>query len=133
MEELVEQLADEPAPQRNPGWFQKGDRRINREGRPKGAKAGPTEASAPVDRAPCADRLKLLVLDAGDVQWRLSHEKAPWVVNLPRDFEIVSSRLDAARGEVVFVIRSQSFPRVAKGASIPKHRPEFNGLRWRRW
>jgi hypothetical protein len=74
----------------------------------------------------------LLVLPGRDLAWRLTKQNAPWIVNLPADFEIVGSRLDAARGAVVLVIRSQVFPRIAKGAVIPRFNPELNGLRWRR-
>jgi hypothetical protein len=141
MEQHVEQLpqASPPlettspdGPGRNRGWFRPGDRRINREGRPRGSKAGSHEGSAPADRAPCADRFMLLVLPARDLAWRLTKQNAPWIVNLPADFEIVGSRADAARGAVVLVIRSQTFPRIAKGAVIPRFNPELYGLRWRR-
>ena len=50
----------------------------------------------------------------------MSHGDAPWIINLPEDFEMVSCRVDAARDAVVFVIRSIMFPRIAQGAPIPE-------------
>src|SRR5262249_28286923 len=113
-------------PKRNRGWFHGADPRINRNGRPRGSKAGPADA----DRAPSTDRLMLLVLSAAAVTFRLTRERAFWLLNAPQDMEIVGSRLDAARGVVVFVVRSETFPRVARGAVIPPFGPEFNGLWW---
>jgi hypothetical protein len=90
------------------------------------------EGSAPSDRAPCADRLKLLVLPGRDLAWRLSHQNAPWIVNLPVDAEIVGCRVDAAQDALALVIRSKEFPRIAQGRVIPPFKPELNGLIWRR-
>jgi hypothetical protein len=73
----------------------------------------------------------VLFLPAPDLAYRLSRERAPWIVNLPTDCDIVSCRLDARRG-VVCVIRSQAFPPIAQGAVLPQFTPSFNGLRWRR-
>jgi hypothetical protein len=119
-----------PAPRRNAGWFRPGDRRINRDGRPRGSKAASAEAAA--DRAPAADRLMLLWVPRRDLAHRLSSDRAPWIVNLPADFEIVTSRVDTARDGVALVIRSETFPRVARGAPIPEFAPSFHGLKWRR-
>src|SRR5260370_33020944 len=119
MEEQVEKVPEGPPPKRNRGWFQPGDRRINREGRPRGSKAGAEEEAAPADRAPCADRLKVLFVPGPDLAHRLSHGDGPWIVNLPEYFEIVACRQDAARDGVVLVIRSNAFPRIAQGAVIP--------------
>jgi hypothetical protein len=130
MEQQVEQRPNEPP--KNRGWFQRGDRRINREGRPKGSKAGSEEGSAPTDRAPWADRLMLLLLRGRDLAFRLGHDKAPWIVNLPVDCEIVACRMDVSGESVALVIRSQTFPRIARGALIPEFKPAYNGLRWRR-
>ncbi len=65
--------------------------------------------------------------------YRLGHQNAPWVHNLPEDSKIVPSRLDAARDVVALVIRSASFPLVAKGGVVPEFKPEFSGLRWGHW
>jgi hypothetical protein len=136
MDEQATNLADGPvpesAPKRNPGWFQPGasDRRINREGRPRGSNAG-SQTSLAADRAPYTDRLMALVVPERDLAVRLSRQKGPWVENLPEDFTVVASRVDAARGVVVFVIRSREFPRIAQGTVLPQFRPSFNGLRWR--
>ncbi len=124
--------APEPAPRHNAGWFRRGDRRINREGRPRGSKVAAEAAGQPEDRAPVADRLMLLFVVARDLAWRLTQQNAPWMVNLPRDYQIVGCRLDAARQGIVLTIRSGAFPRIARGTPIPEFRPEFNGLRWRR-
>jgi hypothetical protein len=130
MQEIIENSLAESPPKRNRGWFQPGDRRINRDGRPLGSKkAG---SSAPEDRAPSADRLKLLVLPAADVAYRLTRPNAPWIINLPWGFEIVSARVDGARGVVVFVVRSKEFPRIARGAPIPEFTARLDGLRWKR-
>jgi hypothetical protein len=67
-----------------------------------------------------------------DLAHRLTSDRAPWIVNLPPDFEIVACRVDAARDAVILVIRSETFPRVATGAPIPEFAPEFHGLKWRR-
>jgi hypothetical protein len=128
MEEQLDNRPAESPPRTNRGWFRPGDRRINREGRPRGSpKAGPEEQA---DRAPAADRVMLLVLPARAVAYRLTHERGAWIANAPRDIEIVGSRVDVARGALVFVLRSAAFPRIAKGAVIPQFTPEFNGLRW---
>jgi hypothetical protein len=134
MDEQANQLGDapaqEPAPERNRGQFRPGDVRINRRGRPRTAKAADQEE--PADRAPSTDRLMVMYVPAPDLAHRLSHQSAPWIVNLPEDFEIVGSRVDAARAVVALVIRSKMFLRIAQGAVIPELKPRFNGLRWQR-
>jgi hypothetical protein len=72
----------------------------------------------------------LLVLPARAVAYRLTHQQGAWIANAPGDTEIVGSRVDVAGGAVVFVLRSAEFPRVARGAVIPRFTPDFNGLRW---
>jgi hypothetical protein len=92
------------------------DRRINREGRPRGSsksKGVPQEYLAPD-----ADRLKLLVVGLNIVDAWLEHLKSPFVTNLPY-YDIVACRLDTRRSALVFTIRSSSFPRIARGAPIP--------------
>jgi hypothetical protein len=135
MEELVEQTTLEatPEPKRNRGWFRPADERINREGRPRGSLKDATREGMLVgDRAPQSDRLKVLSLRMREVAHRLTHQNAFWIVNLPADFMIVASRLDADENVVAFIIRSAEFPMIAKGALIPEFRPEFHGLRWKR-
>lgn len=132
MEEQVEKLPDALPRKRNPGWFQPGDRRINREGRPRGSKVGPEQRSVAAVRAPRADRLRLLVLPGCDLAWRLTNQNAPWIVNLPVDFEVVGCVQAATPDVFALVIRSETFPRIARGAPIPEFKPTFNGLRWRR-
>jgi hypothetical protein len=116
----------------NAGWFQRGDGRINREGRPRGSKSAAPEGSTPADRAPRADRLKLLFVPGLEFAFRLCHPKGFWVTNLPPDFEIVSCRLDPARQGVVLTIRSRTFPRIARDALIPEFAPRFEGRKWTR-
>jgi hypothetical protein len=136
MEEQVNQLGDrpvqEPAPKTNLGWFRRGgDRRINRQGRPRGTQAA-CQAGPPVDCAAQADRVMLLWVPTGDLAHRLRRYHAPWIVNLPEDVEIVACRVEAGRDSVAVIIRSGSFPRIATGAPIPEFVPSFEGLRWRR-
>ncbi len=131
MQEQVDKLPDGPPPKTNPGWFQPGDRRINREGRPRGSKAG-LEGGAPAECAPRTDRLMLLVVTCRDLAFRISQCYAPWIANLPPDFEIVTWRVDAARDTVAFIIRSKEFPRIVRGSPIPEFVPELHGLKWRR-
>jgi hypothetical protein len=124
MEELANNVASglAPEPRRNRGWFQPGgDARINRDGRPKKSWA------ACEDRAPCAGRLMLLWVPLRDFVHRLTspvEDRAPVIVNLPADFEIVSFRVDAVRGTVAVIGRSASFPRIAKGEPVPEFKPE---------
>ncbi len=108
-----------PPPGRNRGRFQPGDPRINLKGRPRGSKAGPADA----DRAPQTGPLMLLALPVAEVAGWLSGGDVPGVANLPADCQVVGCRLDAARGAFVFVIRSNEFPRIAKGALIPELKP----------
>jgi hypothetical protein len=119
--------AQGPAPRSNAGRFRPGDARINRGGRPKKAWADCA------DRAPSAGPLMLLRVPGKALAHRLSHQHAPWLRNLPADCTIVDCRVDVAREAVAFVIRSEAFPRVAKGAPLPEFKPEFNGLLWGRW
>ena len=131
MEELVEQKAHlGPPPKSNRGWFKPGDQRINRRGRPVGSKADPGEEAGPADRAAVTDGLMVLRLPSKLLACRIAFERGPWLTNLPVDFQIVSSRIDASQGLLVLVLRSASFQRVARGAVIPEFRPQFNGLRW---
>jgi hypothetical protein len=57
--------------------------------------------------------------------------KSPCVVNLPEDYEIVSSQL-LAPDRVVFIIRSQTFPRISLNGPIPEFKAGWEGLRWAR-
>lgn len=131
MEELVNQTGDSAQePKRNAGWFRQGDRRINREGRPRGSKvASPGED---VYCASCADRVMLLHVPARVLAHRLLYREGPWLNNLPRDVKVVGCRIDST-GKVVLTVNSAEFPRIAKGAVIPTFRPEPYGQRWCRW
>src|SRR5206468_3068957 len=104
MEELVIQTIDGPAQptptKTNRGWFRVGDQRINREGRPKGTKAGFQDESAAVDRALKTDRVMRLILNGHDLTFRLTRQDAPWIVNLPPDAEIVACYVDVAKDAI---------------------------------
>jgi hypothetical protein len=99
---------------RNAGWFEPGDKRINREGRPKKSWA------AYEDRAPRAGRFMLLWVPMRYFCQRLGSDGAPGVVNLPADCTVISSRVDAARDALAFVIQSERLSRIAKSAPIPE-------------
>jgi len=108
-----------PAPRKNAGWFQRGDQRINRGGRPR------KEWAAFTDRAPRADRLMLLWVPTRDFGQRLTRDHASRIVNLPQDYQIVGCRLDAARDSLALTIRSEAFERIARGQPIPEFTPEI--------
>jgi|SRR5947209_18477291 len=120
----------EPAARRNRGWFGQGDRRINREGRPKGSAADAPAGVDPADCAPRADRLMRLVVEEPVLACCLACVKAPYLVNLPPDFRVVGCRFDAAGQRAVLTIWSATFPRVAKGAPVPEFEPRFHNLIW---
>jgi hypothetical protein len=99
-------------------WFKRGDQRINRDGRPRKAWV------AYADRAPRADRLMLVWVPRQDFGHRLTGDGAPCIANLPADFEVVGSRVDLARNALAVIVRSGTFPRIAKGAPIPEFKPQ---------
>jgi hypothetical protein len=127
MQAPLENTPDAPPLKRNRGWFQPGDLRINREGRPRGSKAGPAVESEPADLAPAADRLMLLFVPTRSARCWLRRLKSPYTLDLPEDFEITSCRLDVARDGLLFTVRSRAFARVARGAPIPELSPKWNG------
>jgi hypothetical protein len=110
--------APEGAPKRNAGWFQRGDGRINRDGRPRKSWADCA------DRAPFAGRLMLLRMPTRDFLRRLTSDGAPRIANLPVDCEIVASRADAAQDAVTLTLRSAAFPRIPKGSPLVEFAPE---------
>jgi hypothetical protein len=128
MEQLAEQMHGSPPGKANRGWFKAGDKRINRRGRPLGSKADLGDVS--VERAAATDGLTVLRLPLKLLALRIAFERGPWITNLPVDFQIVSSRVDASLGLLLLVLRSGSFQRIARGAVIPEFHPQFNGLRW---
>lgn len=110
-------------PKSNRGRFTPGDVRINRAGRPRiGFKDGKAW-----DRAPRADCLKLLRVPARKFLYRFSNKLALWIVNFPPDMQIVACHFDAAENVIILMLRSSSFPRIARGAVIPQFAPEFTG------
>jgi hypothetical protein len=132
MDEQTEELAGAPVPapaaRSNRGWFGPGDRRINREGRPRGSKAAAVPEDRPAQRRSRVDRLKLLFVSERVLACCLTQKQAPWLVNMPTDFRVVECRVDESRGGVVLTIRSGEFPRVARGAPIPEFEPAYRGL-----
>ena len=136
MDEQIEDVADGPAPEpkRNRGWFKAGDCRINLEGRPVGKKVtAPDSEQAGCARA--ADRVKRLFIEQKYLSHQLTSSRSPWIISLPSDSQIVDCRFDPARNGVVLIVRSATFPRIAKGAVIPEKVPHCHGLQWResRW
>jgi hypothetical protein len=133
MEELANQTTDGsvPQPKRNRGWFKAGDHRINWEGRPRGSKlrAAGNEAFC----ATSADRVMLLIVRERVLAHRLTNHNSLWVRNLPTDFQIVACRKHPTRDYFILVVRSEDFPRIAKGAIIPRFEPSLDGQRWIRW
>jgi hypothetical protein len=126
MEKQVEGLLPEATqqPKGNAGWFRPGDGRINREGRPRGSKAGLPTGIALEDLAARADRVQRLFVPAGDIACHLSGRKAPCLANLPLDFAIVGSRFDPGRNGLFLTIRSRTFQRIARGALVPEFVPQ---------
>jgi hypothetical protein len=126
-QELVGRLAvgqaPEAAPKANRGRFQQGDVRINREGRPRGRKTTQPEAGPTAERA---DRLQAVFLSAWDLARRLTSSGVPVATNLPADFQVVWCGWVGGRGPFL-IIRSKTFPRVARGAAIPEFPAAFAG------
>jgi hypothetical protein len=123
VEALADGPAPEPAPKVNRGRFQPGDRRINREGRPRGRKTVPPEAGPTAERA---DRLRAVFLSERDLAGRLTSPAVLVATNLPADFEIVSCCWVAGRGAGL-IIRSRTFLRIARGTAIPEFAAAFEG------
>jgi hypothetical protein len=71
-------------------------------------------------RAARADRLKLLIVPARVLAFRLSNLRGPFIANLPKDVEVIACREDRASEDIVVAIRSEEFPRIAKDAVIPR-------------
>ena len=113
-------------PRMNAGRFQRGDQRINRDGRPKKSWA------ACADPAPSTDRLKLLVVPARGLLHRISRQLGPYLTNCPPDCKIIDIRFDADRNAAVFIIRSEGFPLIPKGAPLAEFRQDIFGVEWKR-
>jgi hypothetical protein len=69
--------------------------------------------------------LRRLALPLNDLLARLLRRHAVPIGNLPEDAEVVAARADPARGVVLLTLRSQAFPRVAKGTPIPELAPAY--------
>jgi hypothetical protein len=70
-------------------------------------------------RGGAPQRVKKLILPAGQLSYFFSGLPGSWVVGLPRNFEIVGWAVDSAQGRVELTIRSETFPPVAEGEPIP--------------
>jgi hypothetical protein len=123
--ELMSEQPSEPAPGKpNAGWFKPGDRRINREGRPRGSRKAAQGTPAAV-LAPKTDRLVLVPIPAEKLASQLS---SPWDHSFISNWgegQIVGACMDE-QGTVYLTLRSERFRRVVKGAPIPVGKP-----RWR--
>jgi hypothetical protein len=92
-------------------------------------KAAPTQPETGF-RAPCTDRLMVLFWPLRHLTHRLTHYKGATIVNLPRDFRVLDSRVDPARDGILFLIWSGSFPQILSGAPVPAFAPRWEGLMW---
>jgi hypothetical protein len=59
-----------------------------------------------------------------EIRHRLTSNCSPWIATLPEDYEIVESHVDAGRDALRLVVRSRTFPRIARGTPIPEFPPE---------
>jgi hypothetical protein len=131
MDENREKLAVEtfpiPACRPNRGSFQPGDPRINRQGRPRGKKVRVAEGAPLPVLAEQTDRLMCFFVKSRVLISCLTQMKAPWM-RLPFGIQFVGCRVDPIRKGLVFVIRSDTFDRVARGTPIPEFTPFVGGL-----
>jgi hypothetical protein len=134
VDDICEKLAVEttlvPAQQPNPGWFRSGgDRRINRQGRPRKSKTPLTvNSSGAVNRAHRTDRVKSFFVPAGELHCLLQQRKPALIAKLPIDFIVVDCRVDGQRNGLHYVIRSEAFSTIQKGSAIPEYTPGRGGL-----
>jgi hypothetical protein len=131
MESTDTELAILVKPMRKPnrGSFSPGDPRINRKGRPKGAAVAARKAR---NGKPLSGRLQTLRVPLSDLEQFLTGRRHPWLVNLPRDFEIVDVAVDVERAIAEVILHSESFMWVPLGERLPEFRAKYNGLMWRR-
>jgi hypothetical protein len=115
---------------RNRGWFQPGDGRINRMGRPRGPERAARRAQA---GKPVCGRVRILFVPDDDLRRSLSSNLHPWLINLPKDFRIVAVDRDPNRKGFVMTIYSENFREIGEGEQIPEFKPAYNGLKWRTW
>src|SRR5690242_8849997 len=85
----------EPVIKHNRGWFRPGDPRINRSGRPSEARAAARREQ------PLSGKLMTLLIPESHLRQYLTGRDAPWLKNLPRDFQLIDLYLDRARKEAV--------------------------------
>jgi hypothetical protein len=125
-EQAIAPMEGQP-PKSNRAWFRPGDERINREGRPKGSRIS-AKPDPSTWLATSTDRVQTLFVQMSFQRCWMKRFSGPRVANLPPDFQIVGSRFDNARNGVVYLIRSQSFPRIARGAPVPQFNAHFDGV-----
>lgn len=123
MSEPTSTPAPDPA-RKNKGWFAKGDRRINRKGRPRDEQAAARRLDEGKPVVGCLRRLRVPLMY---LQPQLIGHGAPWICNLPSDFRIVGSRVDIAAQEIEYLIASATFRKI-DGGTVPEHVPQFHGL-----
>jgi hypothetical protein len=119
----------ETARKHNRGWFQPGDARINRRGRPR---QGP-EAVARRARSgrPLCGNIAQFLLPASDFRQYLTGYKAPWLKNLPYNARFVAVEVDVEQGMFLVTIHSEQFEFVEAGAPIPVFQAVWYGLAYR--
>ena len=113
-----------PPLKRNAGQFAKGDRRINRNGRPKGLAAALQRARAGKPQSGC---LQTLFVPLSHFLAQIGKAQSPWVPNLPLQFEIVDAHMDPHRGGLVLTLYSESFRDVKAGEEVPEFPAEWYG------
>ncbi len=120
-EELAEAVATpEPVPAPNRGQFRPGDPRINRGGRPKGARAAARRHAR--GQPPCG-RLQKLTLSEADLRHRLTHAHSFWITNWPEGAEIVGVSVDPETKEITILLHSERFSPMEKGQLVPRFWP----------
>jgi hypothetical protein len=109
----------------NRGRFVPGDPRINLRGRPRKAPPKPQPAK------PVSGPIMTLFVSGSFFQKRLTWLRAPWIRNLPSDWEIVAGQWDSIRQGLALTIRSKGFRVIETGQAVPEFKPCYNGLKWR--
>jgi hypothetical protein len=123
----------ESGPERsNNGWFRRGDgdQRINRKGRPVGARLAARRAR---DGEPLSGRLKTLFVPAEDLRQCLTSSAHRWIENLfPNNScdltcpDVVAAVWDHQRNGLVLTIHSIHFELIQPGAPIPEMQAKYH-------
>lgn len=123
-QKLAVETTQKPKRKPNRGSFRPGDKRINREGRPTGSKL--YEVESPLDLAQRTDRVLRMFVRDSVLCSCISQIQGPRISNLPDDFRIVGCRRAPELAGTYFIVRSDRFSRVARGAEIPEFEPKFS-------